>query len=192
MAETSQGTQLILTDILRKLSELTTSNRITQTPNQPPDHVYPASDTPAEWVTAAQPLPSHLRNGQLQYRDRVIYDTTGTHQTDSSRPDIIQTFLRAFRHTKQRDPYASDFPHYRSTDLAPDTTRIDYQTVYLPTILNLTLRLATLGAQPTPADPLFPGTLETQATHHRNWTLLRDRLASPTPEQEELEFSSQI
>ena len=190
MAETSQGTQLILTDILRKLSELTTNNRISQTPNQTSDHVYPAADTTPEWDTAAQLLPAHIRNGQLQYRDRAIYDVTDAYQTDSSRPAIIHNFLQTFRQTKQRDPHASDFPHYRSTDLAPDTTRIDYQNVYLPTILNLALRLATLGAQPTPADPLYPGTLETQATHHRNWNLLRDRLASPTPEPEELEFSS--
>ena len=96
MAETSQGTQLILTDILRKLSELTTSNRISQTPNQPSDHVYPATDTTAEWDTAAQLLPSHIRNGQLQYRDRAIYDATEAHQTDSSRPAIINNFLHAF------------------------------------------------------------------------------------------------
>ena len=69
MAETSQGTQLILTNILRKLFKLSTNNRITQTPNQPPDHVYPASDAPVDWDKSAQLLPTHLRNAQLQYRD---------------------------------------------------------------------------------------------------------------------------
>ena len=128
-----------------------------QSNNQTSDHVYPAADTTPEWDTAAQLLPAHIRNGQLQYRDRAIYDVTDAYQTDSSRPAIIHNFLQTFRQTKQRDPHASDFPHYRSTDLAPDTTRIDYQNVYLPTILNLALRLATLGAQPTPADPLYPG-----------------------------------
>ena len=65
MAETSQGTQLILTDILRKLSELSTNNRIAQAPNQLPDHVYPVSDAPVGWDTAPQLLPTHLRNAQL-------------------------------------------------------------------------------------------------------------------------------
>jgi hypothetical protein len=193
MTETSQGTQLILTDILRKLSELSTNNRIAQTPNQSPDHVYPpAPNAPVDWDTSAQLLPTHMRNAQLQYRDRAIYDTTETRQVEHIRPTIIQNFLREFRQIKQRDPHASDFPHYRSTDLAPDPSRIDYQSVYLPTVLNLTLQLATLGSQPIPTDPLFPGTIETQTTHHRNWSLLSDRMASPTPEPEELESSRQV
>ena len=88
MAKTSQGTQRILTDILRKLLELSTNNRITQTPNQPPDHVYPASDAPVDWDTAAQLLPTHHRNAQLQFRDRAIYDTTETPQAEQLRPTL--------------------------------------------------------------------------------------------------------
>ena len=192
LAETTQGTQLILADILRKLSELSTSNQIGQAPNQQADHVYPTPNDPPDWDTPAPHLPLRLRNAQIQYRDRAIYETTETSQAENLRSTTIQNFLREFRQIKHRNPQPSDFPHYRSTDLSPDTTRIDYTTVYLPTILNLTLRLAALGAPPTPADPLFPGTIDTQATHHRNWTILRERMTSPTPELEELEFNRQF
>ena len=126
-----------------------------------PDHVYPTPNGPIDWDTPTQHLPLHIHNAQIRFRDRANYETTETSQAKNLRPATIQNFLREFRQLKHRNPHASDFPHYRSTDLSPDTARIDYTSVYLPTILNLTLRLAALGAPPIPADPLFPGTIKT-------------------------------
>jgi len=193
MAETSQGTQMILSDILRKISELNTNAFIAGTP---PNHSYPsqppAETAPPDWDTPAQQLSTQLRNAQIQYRDRAIYDTTESHLPEESRTPLIRTFLHEFRQAKHRDPQFSDFPHYRSTDLAPDPSTINYEQVYLPLILQLTLRLAQLGAPPIPADPLFHGTLELQAAHHRNWAILRDRMSGTELDQEEADFYTQF
>ena len=56
MAETSQGTQLILSDILRKLSELNTNNFIASTPPNPSTPQTASID----WDTPAQQLPAHI------------------------------------------------------------------------------------------------------------------------------------
>jgi hypothetical protein len=101
-----------------KLLELSTTYRIAQTPNQPPDYVYPAPDGPIDWDTPTQHLPLHVRNAQIQYRDRALYKTAETHYAEYLRSNAIQNVLRDFRQLKQRNPHASDFPHYRSTDLA--------------------------------------------------------------------------
>ena len=111
---------------------------------------------------------------------------------EDTRSTLIQNFLYDFRQFKHRDPQSSDLPHYRSTDLAPDPSRINYETVYLPLLLQLTLRLAQLGAPPIPNDPLFHGTLEQQAAHHRNWALLRDRMSGTTLDSEEADFCTQF
>jgi hypothetical protein len=56
MAETAQGTQLILSDILRKLSELNTNNFIASTPPNPSTPETASID----WDTPAQQLPAHI------------------------------------------------------------------------------------------------------------------------------------
>ena len=122
MAETSQGTQLILSDILRKLSELNTNNFIAGTPQNPAN----SEAAPVDWDTPAQQLPAHLRNAQIQYHERAIYDTVETHQPEETRAPLIQNLLHDFRQIKHRDPQFSDFLHYRSTDLAPDPSRVNY------------------------------------------------------------------
>ena len=194
MAETSQGTQMILSDILRKLSELSTNRLEDRPPTNPAaqSHPHPAADALPDWDTPADLLPTHLRNAQIQYRERAIYDTVESPIPEDTRPTLIQNFLHDFRQTKHRDPQSSDFPHYRSTDLAPDPSRINYEMVYLPLLLQLTLRLAQLGAPPIPNDPLFHDTLEKQAAHQRNWALLRDRMSGTTLDPEEADFSTQF
>jgi hypothetical protein len=194
MAETSQGTQMILSDILRKLSELSTNRLEDRLPTNPAaqSHPHPAADALPDWDTPADLLPTHLRNAQIQYRERAIYDTVESPIPEDTRPTLIQNFLHDFRQTKHRDPQSSDFPHYRSTDLAPDPSRINYEMVYLPLLLQLTLRLAQLGAPPIPNDPLFHDTLEKQAAHQRNWALLRDRMTGTTLDPEEADFSTQF
>ena len=66
MAETSQGTQMILSNILRKISELNTNAFIAGTPpNHSNQTQTPAETTPTDWNTPAQQLSSQLRNSQL-------------------------------------------------------------------------------------------------------------------------------
>jgi hypothetical protein len=192
MAETSQGTQLILSDILRKISELNTNTITASTPSSPSNQTRtPAEAAPIDWNTLAKQLPTQHRHAQIQYRDRAIYDTIESHQPEETRTPLIQNFLHDFRQIKHRDPQFSNFPHYRTTELAPDPSTISNELVYLP-LLQLTLRLAQLGAPPTPADPLFHGTLEQQAAHYRNWALLRDQMSGTTLDQEEAEFCTQF
>ena len=77
-----------------------------------------AEDTLIDWDTPAHLLPAHLRNAQIQYRERAIYDTVESPIPEDTRTTLIQNFLYDFRQTRHRDLQSSDFPHYRSTDLA--------------------------------------------------------------------------
>ena len=93
MAETSQGTQIILSDILRKISELNTNAFIAGTPPNHPNQNRPPETASADWDTPAQQLSTQLRNSQIQYRDRAIYDATESHLPEEFRSPLIRTFL---------------------------------------------------------------------------------------------------
>ena len=112
---------MILSDILRKISELNTNAFIAGTPpNHSNPNQPPAETAPTDWDTPAQQLSTQLRHAQIQYRDRAIYDTIESHQPEESRTLLIRNFLQEFRQAKHRDPQFSDFPHYRTRDLASD------------------------------------------------------------------------
>ena len=93
MAESSQGTQIILVDILRKLSELSTNKFIASTPTDPSNqsHPLPAENAPIDWDTPAQQPPAHLRTAQIQYRDRAIYDTVESPLPEDTRATLYKT-----------------------------------------------------------------------------------------------------
>ena len=60
-------------------------------------HPLPAEDAPIDWDTPAHQLPAHLRNAQIQYRERPIYVTVESPMPEDTRSTLIQNFLYDFR-----------------------------------------------------------------------------------------------
>ena len=73
---------------------------------------------------------------------------------DGSRMDTAQ-FLEAFHSTRQSPPRLDDLPHWQQLDLAPNPAHTDFHSVYLPVLLNVTLRMAQLNHPPVTANPLW-------------------------------------
>ena len=92
------------------------------------------SSADLQWNTPPTLLPSQWIQHQLDYRARALEQ-----MLDGSRMDIAQ-FLEAFHSTRQRPPRLDDLPHWQQLDLAPNPAHTDFQSVYLPVVLNVTLR----------------------------------------------------
>ena len=94
---------------------------------------------------------------------------------DGSRMDTAQ-FLEAFHTMRQRPPRLDDLPHWQQLDLAPNPAHTDFQSVYLPVVLHVTLRMAQLNHLPVIANPLWSAQLAQLETHMGHWTTFRSQL----------------
>ena len=83
---------------------------------------------------------------------------------DGSRPDSTQ-FMEAFNKVRHRLPRFDDLPHWQQLDLAPNPAHTDFQSVYLPVLLNVTLRMAELNHPPVIANSLGSAQLAQLETH---------------------------
>ena len=110
---------------------------------------------------------------------------------DGSRMDTAH-FLEAFHNTRQRPPRLDDLPHWQQLDLAPNPAHTDFHSVYLPVLLNVTLRMAQLNHPPVIANPLWSAQLAQLETHMGHWTTLRSQLQHPALDQDDQTFRSQF
>ena len=109
----------------------------------------PSSESSAElqWDTPPSLLPSQWIQHQLDFRARAL-----DQMLDGSSRDTAP-FLEAFHNTRQRPPRLDDLPHWQQLDLAPNPAHTDFHSVYLPVLLNVTLRMAQLNHPPVIANP---------------------------------------
>ena len=102
-----------------------------------------------QWNTPPFLLPSQWIQLQQDYRARALEQ-----MLDGNHPDSVQ-FMEAFNRARHRLPRLDDLPHWQQLDLAPNPAHTDFQSVYLPVLLNVTLRMAQLNHPPVIANPLW-------------------------------------
>ena len=94
---------------------------------------------------------------------------------DGSRLDSVQ-FMEALNKVHHRLPRLDDLPHWQQLDLAPNPAHTDFQSVYLPVLLNVTLRMAELNHPPVIANPLWSAQLAQLETRIGHWTTFRSQI----------------
>ena len=99
-------------------------------------------------------------------------------------------FTEAFNRARHRLPRLDDLPHWQQLDLAPNPAHTDFHSVYLPVLLNVTLRMAQLNHPPVIANPLWSAQLAQLETHMGHWTTLRSQLQHPVLDQDDQTFRS--
>ena len=148
----------------------------------------PTTESSAEpqWNTPPDMLPSQWIQHQLDFRARAL-----DQMLDGSHRDTAP-FLAAFHNIRQRPPRLDDLPHWQQLDLAPNPAHTDFHSVYLPVLLNVTLRMAQLNHPPVIANPLWSAQLAQLETHMGHWTTLRSQLQHPALDQDDHTFRSQF
>ena len=85
----------------------------------------------------------------MDFRSRALEQILDGSQLDSAQ------FMEAFHKIRHRLPRLDDMPHWQQLDLAPNPAHTDFQTVYLPVLFNVMLRMAELNHPPVIANPLW-------------------------------------
>ena len=122
----------------------------------------------------------------MDYRSRALNQMLDSQQTNTAR------FVEAFNNVRFRPPRLDDLPHWQQLDLAPNPAHVDFDSVYLPVLQRVTLRMAQLNHPPVIANPLWPAQLALLETHMNHWKALRSQLQQPDSEAGAQEFSSQF
>ena len=162
MEDQQSKTEALLQAVLRHLQDSKIAEE--RTPRITSVHT-PATTTPLpnttrstqpmefQWNTPPMLLPIQWIRNQVNFRARAL------EQILAGQTPATADFLTAFNVIRLRLPRLDDLPHWQVTDLQPNPAAIDFDTVYLPILLNIALRMATLGHPPVPADPLWSANL---------------------------------
>lgn len=137
-----------------------------------------------QWNTPPTLLPIQWIRTQADYRARALEQILAGQTTATA------DFLTAFKAIRLRPPRLDDLPHWQVMDLNPNPASIDFDTVYLPILLSIAIRMATLGHPPVPADPLWSANLARYETHQGHYDDLRSRLHHPPQDRSEQQFRS--
>jgi hypothetical protein len=195
MEDQQSKTDALLQAVLRHLQDSKIAEertpRITSVPtptSNTPQSTTSRSTRPMElqWNTPPTLLPQQWIRAQVDYRARAL------EQILAGQTSATADFLTAFNAIRCRQPRLDDLPHWQVTDLQPNPATIDFDAVYLPILLNIALRMATLGHPPTPADPLWSATLARYETHQGHYDEMRSRLQHPPGDRHEHQFRSQF
>jgi hypothetical protein len=115
-------------------------------------------------------LPPQWIQTQLDFRLRAL------EQMLDGQPLAATHFSEALHNIRLRPPHLDELPHWQQLDLAPNPAHIDFNSVYLPVLLNVTLRMVQLNHPPVTANPLSSAQLAQLETHLGHWTTFRSQL----------------
>ena len=101
-------------------------------------------------------------------------------------------FVEAFNNVRLRPPRHDDLPHWQQLDLAPNPAHVDFESIYLPVLQRVTLRMAQLNHLPVIANSLWSAQLAQLETHINHWEALRSQLQQSDSDAETQAFSSQF
>ena len=122
----------------------------------------------------------------MDYRSRALNQMLDGQQTNMAR------FMEAFTNARLRPPRLDDLPHWQQLDLAPNPALVDFESIYLPVLHRVTLRMAQLQHPPVIANPLWSAQLAHLETHMNHWEALRGQLQQPDSSPETQAFRSQF
>jgi hypothetical protein len=80
-------------------------------------------------------------------------------------PMYTAQFVKAFNSIRFRLPRLDDLPYWQQLDLAPNPAHVDFDSVYLPVLQRVTLRMAQLNHPPVIANPLWYAQMAHLETH---------------------------
>ena len=179
-----QESKLETTRTPRLEAPSTTAAQTTNTASSSTQAPPPTQDL--QWNTPPSLLPAQWIQHQMDSRSRALDQIL-----DGSRLDSAH-FMEAFHKIRHRPPRLDDMPHWQQLDLAPNPAHVDFQTVYLPVLLSVMLRMAELNHPPVIANPLWSAQLAQLETHIGHWNTLRSQIQHPATDQEDQAFRSQF
>ena len=106
----------------------------------------------------------------MDFRTRALEQLLEGNRLESAQ------FRDSFNKVRHRLPRLDDLPHWKQLDLAPNPAHTDFQSVYLPVLLNVTLRMAELNHPPVIANPHWSAQLAQLETHIGHWTTFRSQI----------------
>jgi hypothetical protein len=179
-----QESKLETTRTPRLEAPSTTAAQTTNTASSSTQAPPPTQDL--QWNTPPSLLPAQWIQHQMDSRSRALDQIL-----DGSRLDSAQ-FMEAFHKIRHRPPRLDDMPHWQQLDLAPNPAHVDFQTVYLPVLLSVMLRMAELNHPPVIANPLWSAQLAQLETHMGHWSTLRSQIHHPALDPKEHTFRSRF
>ena len=192
-ADQQAKTEALLQAVLLHLQESQIAP--TRTPRLEPSNAEaPATSAPSpphhpeelHWHTHPSQLPSQWIQHQMDYRSRAL------NQMLDGQPANTARFVEAFTNARLRPPRLDDLPHWQQLDLAPNPAHVDFESIYLPVLHRVTLRMAQLQHPPVIANPLWSAQLAHLETHMNHWEALRGQLQQPDSSPATQAFRSQF